>query len=76
MFTNRGWRAFNGGNYGDGAKDTVACAMTGERGMMVATVHVLCVCFGVCGETTKNEEESKIMMLPVKNYKQSQKCQL
>jgi hypothetical protein len=57
----RGWQAFNGGNNGDGAKDTPTCAMTGERGMMVATGHGLCVCFGVCGETTKNKEESKIV---------------
>ncbi len=28
---------------------------------MVATGHGLCVCFGVCGETTKNKEESKIV---------------
>ncbi len=34
---------------------------TGERGVMVATGHGLCVCFGVCGETTKNKEESKIV---------------
>jgi hypothetical protein len=59
----RGWRAFNGGNNGDGAKDTVACATTGERGMMVAMGHGLCVCFGVCGETTKNKEENKIVMV-------------
>ncbi len=32
----RGWQAFNCGNDGDGAKDTAACATTGERGMMVA----------------------------------------
>ncbi len=50
----RGWWAFDGGNNGDGAKDMAACAMTGERGMMVAMGHGLCVCFGVCGETTKN----------------------
>ncbi len=59
----RGWRAFNGGDNcngdGDGAKDSAACATTGERGVMVAMGHGLCV-FGVCGETTKNKEESKI----------------
>jgi hypothetical protein len=54
-------RAFDGGNDGDGAKDKVACTMTGERGMMVAMGHGLCVCLCVCGETTKNKEESKIV---------------
>jgi hypothetical protein len=44
-------------------KDTAACATTGERGMMVAMSHGLCVCFGVCGETTKNMEERKIVMV-------------
>ncbi len=34
----RGWWAFDGGNNGDGAKDTAARATTGERGMMVAMV--------------------------------------
>ncbi len=57
----RGWWAFNSGNDGGGAKDTAACTMTGERGIMVAMGHGLCVCFGVCGETTKNREESKIV---------------
>jgi hypothetical protein len=52
----RGWRAFNGSNNGDSAKDTAACITTGERGMMVVAGHGLCVCFGVCGETTKNIE--------------------
>jgi hypothetical protein len=28
---------------------------------MVVTGHGLCVCFGVCGETTQNKEESKIV---------------
>jgi hypothetical protein len=42
-------------------KDTAACAITGERGMIVAIGHDLCVCFCVCGETTKNKEESKIV---------------
>jgi hypothetical protein len=41
-----------------------AHATTGERGMMVAMGPGLCVCFGVCGETTKNKEESKIVMVP------------
>jgi hypothetical protein len=57
----RGWWAFNSGNDGDGVKDTAACVMTGERGMMVVMGHGLCVCLGVCGETTKNKEESKIV---------------
>jgi hypothetical protein len=55
----RGWQAFDGGNDGDGTKDVATCAATGERGMMVATSHGLCVYFGPCGETTKNKEESK-----------------
>jgi hypothetical protein len=33
----RGWQAFDSGKDGDGAKDTAAHAVTGERGMMVAT---------------------------------------
>jgi hypothetical protein len=57
----RGWRALDGGNNGGGAKDTATHVMTGERGMMVVTGYGLCVCFGVCGETTKNKEESKIV---------------
>jgi hypothetical protein len=59
----RGWRAFDGGNDGVGAKDMAARATTGERGMMVAMGHGLCVCFSVCGETTKNKKESKIVMV-------------
>ncbi len=51
----RGWRVFDGGNDGDGGKNTAAHVTTGERGMMVATGHGLCVCLGVCGETTKNK---------------------
>jgi hypothetical protein len=47
------------------AQRTHLLATTGERGMMVATGHGLCVCFGVCGETTKNKEENKIHHLPV-----------
>jgi hypothetical protein len=50
----RGWRAFDGGNDGDSAKDMAARATIGERGVMVAMGHGLCVCFSVCGETTKN----------------------
>jgi hypothetical protein len=64
LLPRRGWRAFNSGDNGDGAKDTAARATTGERGMMVAMDHVLCVCFCVCGETTKNEEEKNIVMVP------------
>jgi hypothetical protein len=60
----RGWQVFdgsdNGDGVGDGAKDMAACATTVERGMMVAMGHGLCVCFCVCGETTKNKEESKL----------------
>ncbi len=41
-------RAFDGGDNGDGAKDKVARATTGERGMMVAMGHGLCMlCFYV-----------------------------
>jgi hypothetical protein len=42
----RGWRAFDGGDDGGDTKDTAARVTTGERGMMVATGHGLCVCFG------------------------------
>jgi hypothetical protein len=35
--------------------------MFGERGVMVAMGHGLCVYFCVCEETSKNKEESKIM---------------
>ncbi len=45
-------------------RDTPTGATTGERGMMVVMGHGLCVCFGVCGETTKNKEESKIVNVP------------
>jgi hypothetical protein len=45
---------FDGGNDEEGAKDMAACATTGERRMMVAMGHGLCLCFGACGETTKN----------------------
>ncbi len=57
----RGWWEFDSSDNGDSGKGTPAGAMTGERGMMVAMGHGLCVCFGVCGETTKNKEESKIV---------------
>jgi hypothetical protein len=55
------WRAFNGGNDGDGAKDKAAYATTGERRRMVALGYGLCVCFCVYGETTENKEESRIV---------------
>jgi hypothetical protein len=32
--------------------------------MMVAMGHGLCVCFGVCGKTTKNKEERKMVEFP------------
>jgi hypothetical protein len=35
--------------------------MLGERGMMVALGHDVCVYFCVHEETTKNKEESKIV---------------
>ncbi len=44
----RGWRAFDGGNDGAGAKDTASCIMTGEWGMMVVMGHGLCVCVSWC----------------------------
>jgi hypothetical protein len=50
LLPRRGWRAFNGSNDGDGMKDKATRATIGERGMMVAMGHGLCVCFGVCGE--------------------------
>jgi hypothetical protein len=49
------------GDKGDGVKDMATHAMTGERGMMVATAHFLCVGLYVCGETTKNKEACKIV---------------
>ncbi len=60
----RGWWAFDSGNNRNSAKDMASCTMTGERGIMVKMGHGLCVCFGVCGETTKNKEESKIAIVP------------
>jgi hypothetical protein len=57
----RGWWVFDGGNNGDRAKDKATHAKIGDRGMMVAMGYGLCVCFCVCGETTKNMEESKIV---------------
>jgi hypothetical protein len=54
----RGLRVSNGSNNGNGdvdsTKDMATCAMTGERGVMVA-----CVCFCVCGETTKIRLDQK-----------------
>jgi hypothetical protein len=44
---------------GDGAKDMAAHATTGERGMMVAVGHGLCVSFCVRGETTKIRSDLK-----------------
>jgi hypothetical protein len=63
MVTNgdNSWWAFDGGNDGDGAKDKATRATIGERGVMVAVGHGLYMCFGVCRETTKNKEESKIV---------------
>jgi hypothetical protein len=49
------------GDDGDGARDMAACVTTGERGIMVAMGHGICVCFCVSGETTKNKEERKIL---------------
>ncbi len=49
----------NGNGEGDGTKDMAAHTMPGERGMMVAMGHGLCVSFWVSGETTKNKKESK-----------------
>jgi hypothetical protein len=43
----------NGDGEGDGTKDMVAHTMPGERGMMVAMGHGLCVSFWVSGEMTK-----------------------
>ncbi len=40
-------------------KDMAAHTMTGERGMMVAMSHGLCVCFCVCRVTTKNRLDLK-----------------
>ncbi len=45
----------NGNREGDGTKDMAAHATTGERGMMMAMGHGLCVCFFVSRETTKNK---------------------
>jgi hypothetical protein len=43
----------DGDGDGDGAKDMAACATTGERGVMVAMGHGLCVCFCVCDRPQK-----------------------
>ncbi len=47
---------------GNGTKDTAACAATGERGMMVAMGHGLCVSFCVCGEAMKIRLDLKKVM--------------
>ncbi len=64
----RGWWAFDGGDNGDGdgegVKDMATCTTTGERGIMVAMGHSLCVCFCVSGEITKNKEERQTMNVP------------
>ncbi len=49
----------------DGARDMAACTPFGERGMMVAMGHCLCVCLCVSGETTTKKEERKIVNVPV-----------
>ncbi len=55
----RGWQVSNGGDNGNGegggTKDMAAHTLPGERGMMVAMGHGLCVSFCVCGGTTKNK---------------------
>jgi hypothetical protein len=50
---------FDGGDDGDGAKDTATHATAGERGMIVAMSNGLWVCFGVCGETTTKRKRAK-----------------
>ena len=74
MATNRDNTGNGYGEEGDGRllaatirtaqRDTSAGATTGERGMMVATGHGLCVCFGVCGETRKIRNRAKLSMYP------------
>jgi hypothetical protein len=49
----------NGTGDGDGVKDRAACATTGERGMVVTRGHGWCLCFCVCGETTKIRKRAK-----------------
>ena len=49
----------NGDGEGDGTKDMVALTMPGERGMMVAMGHGLCVSFWVRGEGRKNKVRPK-----------------
>jgi hypothetical protein len=55
----RHWRrkSDGGNNDGevDGTKDMAAHTTPGERGMMVAMGHGLCVSFWVSGEMTKNK---------------------
>jgi hypothetical protein len=64
LLRRRGWWAFDGGNDGDGVKDTAACATIGERGMMVAKGHGLCV-FLVCVERSqKIRKRAKSCMYP------------
>ncbi len=62
----RGWRAFDSGNDGDGAKDTPSGTTTGERGVMVATGHgMVCVCVSVCVEIPqKIRKRAKLSMYP------------
>ncbi len=45
----------NGDGEGDGTKDMATHTTPGERGMMVAMGHGLCVSFWVSGEMTKNK---------------------
>ncbi len=51
----------NGDEEDDGTKDKAAHTMPGEREVMVAMGHGLCVSFWVSKEMTKNKEESKIV---------------
>ncbi len=55
--TKRGWRASDNGDNGDGegggTKNMAAHTTPGERGMMVAMGHGLCVSFWVSEEMTK-----------------------
>jgi hypothetical protein len=64
----RGWQASNGSDNdngeGDGTKDMAAHTTPGERGMMVAMGHGLCVSLCVCGETTKNTVGPKNINAP------------
>ncbi len=55
----RHWQRKSGGGNndgeGDGKKDVAAHTMPGERGIIVAMGHGLCVSFWVSGELTKNK---------------------